>query len=294
MIQQIHNHITCFHFACYRALIVCVMIGMIGLLAGCTSTPDDPILQAEYDQINDPLEPMNRYFFAINEFLDFLILHPASDTYARVFPTVIKNRVSNFFDNLGEVNVFINTLLQARFTDSSITLARFLINTTLGIGGLFDVATELDLPEKDADFGQTLYTYGIGEGPYLFLPLFGPSNPRDLVGSVFDRAADPINYVLIFYAPASVEDGLFYGRAIGGGINARTKVGMQLDDLRRNSLDFYAQLRSVSRQFRRSRLTGGEIQIDNNDPFYQEDDLFYEESDNSDDSETEATIDALP
>ena len=293
MIKQGHNRVNLSCFSCYRALIVCVILGMIGM-AGCTSTSEDPLLQAEIDQINDPLEPMNRYFFAVNEFLDFFIVHPFSDTYDRVFPTVIKDRVSNFFENIGEVPVFINTLLQARFTDSSITLARFLINTTLGIGGMFDVATELDLPAKDADFGQTLYTYGIGEGPYLFLPILGPSNPRDLVGSIFDRAANPINYVLTFYAPASVEDGFFYGRTIGGGINGRTKVGKQLDDLRRNSLDFYAQLRSVSRQFRRSRLAGGEVQIDGNDPFYEQDDPFYEDIDDSDDSETEAHIDTLP
>ena len=168
---------------------------MAASLGGCATPPTDPGARAEFEQINDPMEPLNRYFFELNRFLDFILLHPWADTYNRIVPETGRTHIHNALDNVGNPLNVVNEALQGRGTDSVTTIGRFLVNSTLGIGGLFDVATDFGLPAKKADFGQTLYVWGLPEGPYMVLPIFGPSNPRDGVGLGVDSYADPVGWV---------------------------------------------------------------------------------------------------
>lgn len=234
-------------------------------LAACVTPPSDPEARAEYDEINDPLEPTNRYFFEVNRFLDIMVMRPVADTYRLVVPDFLRERVSDALDNMGEPVVFANTVLQGRFDDGMTTIARFLINSTLGIGGLFDVASTFGLPEKRGDFGQTLYSYGVGDGPYLVLPFLGPSNPRDAIGIGVDSVMDPVGIVVNDNGLDAISNGRFGGTAV----SERSKYIEQLDALERTSIDFYAQMRSITRQRRAKQLNSSNAHDDRRNA-YQE------------------------
>lgn len=199
--------------------------------------------------ISDPLEPMNRSFHAFNMVTDMFIMRPIAKVYSDA-PDVVKLTVGNALGNLGEPVVFANKVLQLSFADAGVTLARFGINSTLGLLGMFDVAeTWFNMPGYDADFGQTLNHYGIGSGPYIELPLLGPSNVRDGVGTVADTFFDPLTYL--------VNQNWQYARDGVQGIAKREQLLQPLDDLRRNSLDYYVALRSASYQNRQAFLKTG-------------------------------------
>ena len=132
--------------------------------------------------VYDPWEPMNRAFYNFNAGFDKYVFLPAVSGYQAITPDIVETGVSNFFSNLGEVRNFVNNLLQLRFADTGITLSRFLVNTTVGIAGLWDPATKMGIFEKREDFGQTLGYWGVGSGPYLIIPLLGPSSLRDAGG----------------------------------------------------------------------------------------------------------------
>lgn len=138
--------------------------------------------------IHDPLEPMNRALYSFNAQIDRWVLMPVIGAYERVIPRFARQGVTNFFDNLDDIRTGINQLLQLRPKRALQTTGRFITNTTLGIGGLWDPASRFDIPKYDEDFGQTLGRYGVSAGPYLVLPLFGPSGLRDGFGRVVDAA----------------------------------------------------------------------------------------------------------
>ncbi len=150
---------------------------------------------AEESESHDPWEGFNRGVFNFNESLDRAILKPVAQGYRFIMPDVAEQGVSNFFDNLRDVVTFFNNVLQLKPVEATQDLSRVLINTTIGIGGLFDVATAMDIPKNDEDFGQTLGAWGVESGPYLVLPLFGPSTVRDGVGIIPDMYLDPLNQV---------------------------------------------------------------------------------------------------
>lgn len=162
----------------------CVIVGF-ALLGGCATTGDP----------RDPLEAVNRGIYTFNDGLDTVLLKPAAEVYKGVVPPLARTGVSNVFSNVGDVIVALNSLLQGKFTDALSDIGRILINTTAGLFGIFDVATPAGLEKHDEDFGQTLGYWGIGDGPYLVLPIFGPSNLRDTVGRVGDFKADPVTYI---------------------------------------------------------------------------------------------------
>lgn len=135
----------------------------------------------------DPWEPMNRYVYYFNSELDRWVLLPAARVYVFAVPGIVRRRVSGFFDNIDEIPTLANAILQGKVDDAAITLTRFVVNSTLGVLGLFDVASRLDLPPQSEDFGQTLGLWGVAPGPYLVLPLFGPSSLRDGIGLAADR-----------------------------------------------------------------------------------------------------------
>ena len=147
-------------------------------------------------EINDPWEGMNRSIYRFNSYADRYVLNPAVSAYRFVLPEIVRKGVSNFFVNLDNIQTLINQVLQLHPMPALETTGRFLVNTTVGIGGLFDVATPLGIPQHLEDFGQTLGRYGVGNGPYLVLPLFGPSFVRDALGRGVDSqvftAIDPL------------------------------------------------------------------------------------------------------
>jgi len=149
----------------------------------------------EDDQVNDPFEGFNRVMFAFNDTVDTYALKPVAKGYKFITPDFIETGVSNFFDNLGEITNIVNNGLQGKFADAGNDTLRFTLNSTIGVLGLFDVASEFGLEEHDEDFGQTLGVWGVSSGPYVVLPLLGPTTVRDGAGLVADYYTDPVSYV---------------------------------------------------------------------------------------------------
>jgi phospholipid-binding lipoprotein MlaA len=226
---------------------------LAALLGGCATPPTDPADLAVYEQNNDPLEPLNRKIFALNLALDHAVLRPIAKAYVFVVPDDGRAAVHHMLDNLKEPTVFFDNVLQGEFKRAGITLGRFIINSTVGFAGIVDAATMSGIERQPADFGQTLYVWGIKSGPYLILPIFGPSNPRDAIGQGVDSYADPFT---IWANDHGVTE-LTTARLIGGGVDDRAQVLDILDDLEKNSVDFYAQLRSVAQQNRAAELNHG-------------------------------------
>ncbi|WP_439817302.1 MlaA family lipoprotein [Zavarzinia sp. CC-PAN008] len=229
-------------------------LALLGL-AACATPPDpsDPEAVAEFEALNDPLEPLNRYFFSVNMFLDHVLLRPAAEIYRGVIPSPGRRVVSNFLDNLGQPLILINDVLQGDFEGAGDTALRFATNTTVGVAGMFDVATDWGIPSHNEDFGQTLAVYGLGDGPYLVLPFLGPTNPRDGVGDAVDGFLDPLSY---FYWTNHRN---MIGTVVSGVsiIDARARNFEEINDLERTSIDFYAAVRSLYRQNRAALINDG-------------------------------------
>jgi phospholipid-binding lipoprotein MlaA len=167
----------------------------------------DPDRAREVLLVSDPWEDANRRVYKFNAQLDQYVLIPVVDAYRFVVPGFLRRRVTSFFLNLGEINTFTNSVLQANPDKATPTLGRFMINSTVGLFGLFDVATELGVPRQTADFGQTLGIWGVDTGPYLVLPALGPSNLRDAFGTAVDWAT------FSFAISSSIMDNTLYDYA---------------------------------------------------------------------------------
>jgi phospholipid-binding lipoprotein MlaA len=211
------------------------------VLASCAENPSA--------QENDPLEPTNRAIFDVNDALDKAVALPVAQAYVDVVPDFARNGVHNFLENLGSPVTFANDILQGEIDRAGETLARLAVNSTLGIGGLIDVGADLDIPPHTEDFGQTLGTYGVGEGPYLVLPLLGPSNPRDAIGSGVDLFFDPLTYAK--YNDETLWSAL---RIFGTFLDTRSRNIDSLEAVERSSIDYYAALRSLYRQQRDNEI----------------------------------------
>lgn len=161
--------------------------GVLLFSAGCAHSPP-------YDP-QDPLEPLNRKIYSFNETVDRYTLRPVSKVYKRYTPVLVQKGVGNFFDNLRYPITVVNSYLQCKPVDGTSDLTRFVVNSTIGVAGLFDVATPMGLEEHDEDFGQTLGAWGVGQGIYIVLPFMGPSTGRDVVGMGADGFLDPLNLV---------------------------------------------------------------------------------------------------
>ncbi len=249
----------------YRRLIV--LLAALTLVAGCASQPKpaaDPWSASnnqdieEADEENDPLELLNRFAFSFNLALDTLIFRPGAATYRFLLPVEVRDSVRNALRNLSTPVVLANDLLQGDLERAETTLVRFFVNSTVGLLGLFDVAADWGYPYHDEDFGQTLAVHGVGEGFYLVLPIFGPSNPRDGIGILVDTFLDPLYYV----AEATDAEEYLLARTVIRGIDARSRNIEALDDLKRDSIDFYARIRSLYRQRRANEISNGETQGD--------------------------------
>ncbi|HUI34071.1 MAG TPA: VacJ family lipoprotein [Stellaceae bacterium] len=223
------------------------------LVGGCATPPSDPAELAVYEQNNDPLEPLNRKILVLNLALDHAVIRPLAKAYVFIVPEDGRTAVHNVLNNLKEPTVFFDNVLQGEFKRAGITLGRFAMNSTVGLAGIFDIATRNGMERQPADFGQTLYVWGIKSGPYLILPVFGPSNPRDAIGQGVDSYADPFT---IWANDHGVTE-LTTARLLVGGVDDRAAVLDILDDLEKNSVDFYAQLRSLAQQNRAAELNHG-------------------------------------
>lgn len=226
-------------------------------LSGCVTAGPDP---------GDPYEDFNRQMFAFNEGLDRAVIEPVAKGYRAVTNEPVREGVGNFTSNLNEPLTAVNHVLQGKLPDAGATLGRFLINTTVGVVGIFDPASAIGLQRTSEDFGQTLGTWGVESGPFLVLPFIGPTNARDLVGKGGDVALNPLNY-----PEFENDDAVRLGLAALGGIHAREGAIEAVDELR-NQVDPYTTLR---RLYGRTRAADIGIPYDepNDAPELSEDEL---------------------
>lgn len=198
---------------------------------------------------SDPLEGLNRTVDGFNQVVDKAVVKPLAQGYDKVAPPEIKTVIGNFFSNLDDVSVAVNNLLQGKPKAAGIDITRFALNTTIGIVGIADVATELGFQKHDEDFGQTLGVWGVGSGPYLVLPLLGPSTLRDAPARFVDAPLDPLYH----YDDVRVRNSLFVINVV----NTRARLLPATDLVERVALDQYAFVRDAYLKRRASLIRDG-------------------------------------
>jgi phospholipid-binding lipoprotein MlaA len=208
------------------------------------------------ETVNDPLESLNRGIFEFNEGLQDVLLRPIAKFYNANVNLTVRQGISNFLDNLSSPVIFANDLLQGEFERALTTFGRAFINTTIGIVGFADVASEWGIERHDEDFGQTLAVYGMGEGFYLVLPIFGPSSPRDAIGKfVIDSYLDPLG----LWLDNTDRQNLEYTLAGAEGLDEYAGIVDELNQVKKTSVDYYAAVRSLYRQKRKTEINNGSI-----------------------------------
>jgi phospholipid-binding lipoprotein MlaA len=218
------------------------------VLAGCASAGRNPV---------DPLEPVNRAVFRFNDAVDEAVLQPVARGYRAVLPAPVRTGVGNFFSNLGDVWIGVNNILQGKVGEGIQDFGRFAFNTTFGLLGVMDIATDIDMPKHNEDFGQTLGRWGVGAGPYLVLPLLGPSTLRDGASLLVDRHGDYI----VNLENVRVRNSLYVNRAVDTRANL-LDAGRVLDEA---SLDKYRFFRDAYLQRRRSLVYDGSPPLEDMD-----------------------------
>jgi len=226
---------------------------MLALIAGCAAAPKTAGDATE--DISDPIEPVNRVFFDFNMFLDRTILRPVTRYYVEYVPEAFRVSIRNILEVMNTPVVMMNHLLQGDIERFMHTAGRFTLNLAGGLGVL-DIAGE-KAPPLDEDFGQTLAVWGVPSGPYLMLPILGPSNIRDAVGRGVDSVADPMPHLISHYS-TDLNSYLFSGaRLTATALDRRSRILGELEELERTSLDFYATVRSLYIQKRRDDIRNG-------------------------------------
>jgi phospholipid-binding lipoprotein MlaA len=241
------------------------------ILSGCASRLSSEQQVAAYEEdFNDPFEDTNRKIFEFNQTVDRNVLVPVAKAYRTALPDPVRDSVRDFLNNLREPLVFVNDTLQGEFGRAATTVGRFVINSTIGIGGLVDVAGRWGTPFHEEDLGLTLGVWGIPEGPYIVVPVLGPSTPRDLGGQVAEGFGDPWNRLVtgnpwtLYWIP--------FVRGGVAGIDQRSRYIETLDDIERTSLDYYATIRSLYRQRRAALIRHQEENLPPNPSFTRRDD----------------------
>ncbi|MEZ5499372.1 MAG: VacJ family lipoprotein [Steroidobacteraceae bacterium] len=256
-----------------------MIMALCAVLCGCATQPGtrDP---------RDPFERVNRGIYSFNDHVDRGLAKPAARIYRHVTPRPVRTGVSNFFGNLEMPLVLVNDLLQGKFRAAAQDTGRLLLNSTLGLGGLLDPATKAaDLPHNDEDFGQTLGRWGLPPGPYLVVPVLGPSSVRDSVGRVADQFAEPINYVN--------NDTVLYGAQ---GLKLLDKRASLLDaeKVLSRTFDPYVVIRNAYLQRRAYQVSDGEVTDTPADEGFSEEELKEAESGDSSDSQGGAQPESEP
>ena len=251
-----------------RILIV-LFLSSILVIQGCASKEkslNTVNADAEMIRINDPFEKVNRVVFEFNIVFDKIILRPVAVTYRTIVPGFVRNRITYSLNNLSMPITAVNNLLQGELRKAGVSTSRFIINSTVGILGLFDPAASMGLVSENEDFGQTLSVWGVESGPYIVLPFLGPSTPRDFTGMLSTSLLDPMYQV----GGGSTSDSLRIYRMGTGAIDFRSQNIEILDDLQNNSIDYYAAVRSFYSQGRESQAANN---LESN-PQAQENDIF--------------------
>ncbi len=232
-------------------------------VVGDQSVADEPVAQTEIDgavteasatDVADPWEGFNRKMFSAHLFFDDALLIPAAKTYRAATPKVGRRGLRRFLAHIRAPVVFVNDLLQGEIGRAGETLSRFVVNSTIGAGGFADPAAHIGIPAHGEDFGQTLAVWGVGSGPFLFMPLLGPSTARDAFGQFAERGMDPLFYVRT--PPADIAG---YARAGAGGVSAREQFLDPLAEIEAKSLDYYASFRSFYLQARKREIANGKV-----------------------------------
>ncbi len=203
--------------------------------------------------INDPFESTNRRVHEFNKALDLALIRPAATAYGTVVPEPVRKGLDNFASNLSQPRYILNDLLQLKLKDALHNSVRLVVNTTIGLGGIWDAASAAGVEPRETDFGETLHVWGVGEGVYLELPFVGPSTGRDAVGSVVDLVIDPMNYILPEnrrYIPPALR--------LGAKLGSRYRFRSTIDSLLHESADSYLQGRLLYLENRRFKLRGGD------------------------------------
>ena len=235
-----------------RAILGKIAMALVvgGLISGCASTGNS----------KDPYEGFNRAMFTFNDKVDQVAMKPAATVYRNVLPSFVQTGVGNFFGNIGDVWIAANNLMQGKVEDGMSDVGRVLINSSVGIGGLFDIASEAGLPKHDEDFGQTLGKWGFKSGPYVVLPFLGPSTVRDTIALPADFYADPWGHV----RPVRLRNPGYVVRVVDRRA-ANLNAGSLIEDA---ALDKYEFVRDAYLQRRESQINDGGVKEDK--PAYED------------------------
>lgn len=241
-----------------RRLFLAMSVATACLCAPAVAYAQDPMTSPqdihEDASIPDPWEDFNRNMYSVNDAADHAVLEPVARGYRAVTPSFVRSGVSNFLHNLGSPVTFVNDLLQGQVKRAGVTVARLGINTTLGVLGLLDPATDFGFERHEEDFGQTLAVWGVGSGPYLFVPLVGPTTVRDGAGQIVDLAFDPLNWSRFNH-----DNEARVTRVVVGGVATREELLDPIDSVRRTSIDPYATIRATYQLSRESAIRNGLI-----------------------------------
>lgn len=221
-----------------------VMAAAVLLVSGC-STNDEKVMAGSVE-ISDPFEDTNRAIFSFNNAVDDAVIHPVAKGYNTVVPAPARTGIDNALKNLRSPVNFANQVLQGDVDGAGTVVVRAVINTLLGLGGFIDLAGHEGIEYEGEDFGQTLATWGVGHGPYLVVPIIGPSSARDYVGFAVDSLADPLRWYLFNID----QEGIYYGKVGLEYLNLRASLVDVLEDLENSSIDYYAATRSAYYQRR--------------------------------------------
>ena len=235
-----------------RVLALCLAAIVLG---GCSARQDT------YESRGDPLESYNRGVFAVNEALDGALIKPAAETYG-LLPAFARDRVTNFFGNVGDVANAVNNLLQGKLERAFNDTVRVVLNTTFGLVGFFDVATLADLEKSEEDFGQTLSVWGVDSGPYFMLPVFGPSTLRDFPATIVDYLMSPLNYIDVGVPSFSLD--------VTQAVDTRQRYIAKEGLVREISPDFYSAVRSFYLERRRQLIQDGAGGFDEDGDLYDD------------------------
>ena len=251
----------------WSGLIVTAALALVVMAGGRVALAQQPAPAAtassvDIDDNGDPWENTNRAIFGFNPAVDRTVLVPVANAYRAVIPNPFRDMIHDFLQNLNAPIIFANDVLQGEANLAGDTFSRAMLNTTLGMGGFFDVATKLGIPYHTNDLGITFAHWGVAPGPYLMLPVLGPSNPRDLAGDVGDSFGDPGNIV------ASDHQRIWasFVRATVSGVDERSRNIENLAEIERTSLDFYATVRSLARQRRAAQIRHQKEDVPNASP----------------------------
>lgn len=253
-----------------RRLVADLAVVLALLTSGCATgakpaVPPPTAAAAGAEDFNDPFEDTNRAIFDFNQKVDRVVLVPVAKAYRAALSEPIRDSVRDFLANLRAPLIFANDTLQGDFGRAKDTVIRFVVNSTIGMGGLVDVAGRWGIPYHDEDLGVTLGVWGVPEGPYIVVPVLGPSNPRDLGGQVAESFGDPWNI------EAANHNFLWVTFLRGGvsGIDQRSRYIDTLADIERTSLDYYATIRSLYRQRRAALIHHNNENLPPNPSFSQ-------------------------